>query len=349
MCAWPDASLDAGEVRDERLERCLGARRNETRVVVGLLAMKAIDRRAFLGLVGAAMASSVRAQGPAAPARPIDPQRGFERRLRQIERGVGGRLGACAIDTADGAILAYRADERFAMCSTFKWVLAGAVLERIDAGELSSEQYLTYGAADLLSYAPITRAHLAEGRMTVEALCRAAVDSSDNTAANLLLSQVGGPAAVTAFFRALGDSISRLDRTEPSLNTNLVGDERDTSTPRAMAGSLCALLEPRVLTASSRDRLIGWLLESRTGADRLPAGLPAGWRIAHKTGTGERGATNDVGIVFPPRRAPIALAVFASGSSASLERRERAHASVAAVVSSHRERGEVTELSVTGR
>src|SRR5688572_12752271 len=156
------------------------------------------------------------------------------RSLPEIEASVGGRLGVFAVDTATGRQLFHRADERFAMASTFKWVLAAAVLASIGKGELSWDQPVPYGASDLLEYAPVARQHVDEGEMTVEALAEAIIVLSDNTAANLLLAKVGGPAGLTKFIRANGDPITRLDRDEPMLNTNLADDPRDTTSPRAM-------------------------------------------------------------------------------------------------------------------
>ena len=166
----------------------------------------------------------------------------------------------------------------FAMCSTFKWALVAAVLSRVDRSLLALEQPVLYDERDLLSYAPATRAHIAEGRMTIEAPAQAAVVVSDNTAANLLLRQIGGPSGVTRFFRDIGDEVTRLDRNEPTLNKNAPGDVRDTTSPRAMAFALRKVLLGKTLSQASRTRLIDWLVDCRTGLSRLRAGLPAGWK-----------------------------------------------------------------------
>jgi beta-lactamase class A len=248
--------------------------------------------------------------------------------LARIEQRIGGRVGVFAFESSTGASIEHRADERFAMCSTFKWALAAAVLARVDRSKLALEQPVPYSERDLLSYAPVTRAHVGEGRMTIEALAHAAVVVSDNTAANLLLSQVGGPQDVTQFLREIGDKVTRLDRNEPTLNTNLVGDERDTTSPRAMAKSLRTVLTGSVLSLASRERLIGWLVECQTGLSRLRAGLPATWKVGDKTGTGENGACDDVAITWPPKGAPWLIASFMSGSSASPADLNAAHAEI---------------------
>jgi beta-lactamase class A len=234
-----------------------------------------------------------------------------------------------AVDTGDGTGMSHRADERFAMCSTFKWLLAAFVLWQVDQDEISLDERLSYGPSDLLDYAPVAKAHVDTGWLSVETLCRASVTISDNTAANLLLHRVGGPSELTSFLRQTGDTVTRLDRNEPELNTNLPGDERDTTTPRAMAGSMNRLLVGDVLSARSRDMLQQWLKDSTTGLERLRAGLPSGWIAGDKTGTGVNGAANDVAIAWPPNGSPILIASYLSESDASPAARNAAHADIA--------------------
>lgn len=255
------------------------------------------------------------------------------RTVADIEATVGGRVGLFALDTGTGRSLSYRADERFAMCSTFKWVLAAAILSEVDRGQLSLGQRVPYGAADLLDYAPIAKAHVAEGAMTVDAMAEASVTLSDNTTANLLLPKVGGPAGLTRFVRALGDPVTRFDRTEPTLNSNLPGDPRDTTSPRAMVGLLRRLLCDRdTLSPASRERLMGWLHGCQTCARRLRAGLPATWVVGDKTGSGSANALNDVAIAIPPGRAPLLIACFTSFSAAAPGALEAAHADIGRLV-----------------
>ena len=255
-------------------------------------------------------------------------------RLADLEANLGGgRLGLFAVDTRDGRELAHRPQERFAMASTFKWALAAAVLQRVDSGQLSLEDRVAYGPSELLDYAPVTRAHVAEGALSMEALCAAAVELSDNTAANLLLSRIGGPAGLTAWIRTQGDELTRLDRFEPDLNSNLPGDARDTSTPRAMAGLLRSVLTGRVLSESSRARLTRWLVECTTGRDRLRAGLPASWRVGDKTGTCEGGA-NDVVVAWPEGRSPIFVVAFTESRKTTVAETSAVIAQAARVVAS---------------
>jgi len=257
---------------------------------------------------------------------------GAAERIAALEVRSAGRLGVFAQDTANGATIAYRDAERFAMCSTFKMLLTGAVLARIDRGVERLDRRISYTMNDLLPYAPVTAQHVGVGSMTVEALCAAAIEVSDNTAANLLLRSVGGPAAVTRFARSIGDMRTRLDRTEPDLNTAIPGDPRDTTTPRAMAGTLRSLTVGTVLSASSRSRLRDWLHATRTGDNRLRAGLPRSWFSGDKTGTGDHGATNDIAVSWPPRRAPIVIAAYFTDSPRSLDARSAVLAQVGHIV-----------------
>jgi beta-lactamase class A len=252
--------------------------------------------------------------------------------LAEIEARVGGRVGVFALDTGDGRTLAHREDERFAMCSTFKWALAAAVLARVDRSETTLGERVPYGKADLLEYAPVTAQHVAEGALSIERLAQAAVTVSDNTAANLLLVKVGGPAGLTRFFRASGDQVTRLDRNEGALNENAPGDVRDTTSPRAMVALMRAVLCGDVLSRPSRDRLLGWMQGCGTGRKRLRAGFPADWTVGDKTGTGSNGACNDLAIAAPPGRAPILVAAYLGDSEAEGERLEEAHAAIARLV-----------------
>jgi len=255
-------------------------------------------------------------------------------RLRAIESTLGGRLGVAAIDTGSGRRLAYRDRERFPMCSTFKVLLAAQVLARVDAGQEHLNRVIPYGATDLLDYAPVTRAHVGDGGMTVEGLTAAAVEQSDNTAANLLLATLGGPAGFTQYLRSIGDSVTRLDRIEPTLNSAEPGDDRDTTTPAAMLKDLQVVLLDTALTRPSRDRLVSWLLESSTGATKLRAGLPTGWRVGDKTGTGAHGSNNDVALAWFASGAPVVIAAYSVGSTATQAARDAALAEVARVVTS---------------
>jgi beta-lactamase class A len=249
-----------------------------------------------------------------------------------IERGIGVRLGVAALDTGTGHRLSYRGAEPFAMCSTFKFLLVAFILKRVDTGTEKLSRRISYSQGDLLEYAPATRAHLAQGWMTVGELCAAAVELSDNTAADLLLEQVGGPAGLTRFIRSLGNRVTRLDRTEPTLNTALSGDPRDTTSPMAMVDSMSKILVGNFLSSACRGQLIRWMEQCSTGERRLRAGFPAGWRAGDKTGTGERGAIGDIAIVCPPTKAPILVAAYLMEGNATGDQRNEAIASVGRVV-----------------
>jgi beta-lactamase class A len=258
----------------------------------------------------------------------------------RIERQSGGKLGVFAIDSGSGRTLAWRAEQRFPFCSSFKAPLAAFVLSKVDRGELRLDQPVSYGAADVLSYAPIARQHLADGAMTIEALCAAAVDYSDNTAANLLLRETGGPAALTAWMRAAGDTAFDLSHNEPKLNLSRLGDAHDTTTPRAMASSLRRYALGDGLSQAPRAMLTGWLIANTTGAQRLQAGLPQGWRVGDKTGTFNDGwfSTVDIALAWPPGRAPWIISGFVTDHT-STAAGETALAQVGALVTEAFARG----------
>lgn len=229
--------------------------------------------------------------------------------LQRLEEAADGRLGVYAATLEGRVLAAYRAGERFPMCSTFKAVLAAAILDKAAHTPGLLERRIRYGKEDLVPWAPITEKHLDEG-MTVAALCDATVRYSDNPAANLLLRLIDGPAGLTRWMRAQGDDDFRLDRWETELNAAIPGDPRDTTTPRAMGNSLARLTLGDALRPAARAQLQDWLKRNTTGDTRIRAGVPAGWVVGDKTGTGAYGATNDIAIVWPAERAPFALAVY---------------------------------------
>lgn len=236
-----------------------------------------------------------------------------------LEQRSGGRLGVAALDTATGKRVAHRAGERFPMCSTFKILAVGKLLTRVDRGQEHLDRIVPYSKADLVTYSPISEKHTGAG-LPLAALCDAALRYSDNTAANLLLKAIGGPPAVTAFARSLGDRTTRLDRWETALNESLPGDPRDTTTPDEMLADLRKIALGTVLAQKSRDLLIGWMLRNTTGDDRIRAGVPQDWKVADKTGSGERGTAGDVGIVWPPHRAPLLMVIYVAAVKSDAER-----------------------------
>ncbi|WP_341891953.1 class A beta-lactamase [Variovorax sp. YR752] len=241
------------------------------------------------------------------------PQKGAQAeagaQLAELERACGGRLGVAGFHTGSGARLQHRAHERFPLCSTFKLVLAAAVLERSATDASLLGRRVSVGKGDLVSHSPVAEKHLATG-MTVNEMCAATMQYSDNAAANLLLKVLGGPAAVTAFARRIGDTTFRLDRTEPELNTAIPGDPRDTTTPAAMSDTVQRLALGDALGAPQREQMREWLLGNTTSTERFLAGVPAGWRVGDKTGAGSYGTTNDVGVLWPPSGAPLVLSVY---------------------------------------
>lgn len=243
--------------------------------------------------------------------------------LKTLEARHGGRLGVVALETDSGRRISYRANERFAMCSTHKFLTVAAILALCDRGKLRLDQTVAYSQADILSYAPITKAHLQAGAMTVGALCVAALEWSDNTAANLLLKLIGGPAGWTHFARSIGDQMSRLDHNEPSLNAAIPGDPSDTTTPASMVHDIAAILLGHVLTDQSRLMLQNWMLNNQITNTLLRAGMPKGWRVADKSGSGDHGTRNDIGLILPlPPRSPIIAAVYYTDSPEPAPKRD---------------------------
>jgi beta-lactamase class A len=212
------------------------------------------------------------------------------------------------------------------------------VLNRVDRQQEKLDRRISYDDKDLLEYAPIARKHIKEGGMTIEALCAAAIEYSDNTAANLLLQSIGGPEKLTEYLRSLGDNITRLDRNEPSLNTAIPGDPRDTTTPNSMLNDMNVLVFGQALSETSRKRMEGWLVANQTGGKRLRAGIPTDWRVGDKTGTGENGATNEVAVVWPPNRAPVLIVTFFVESKAAQSEREAALAEVGRIIAASLQR-----------
>ena len=236
--------------------------------------------------------------------------------LAALEIQAQGRFGLYVLDTVSGAEAGWRGDERFPMCSTFKTLLAARMLYLAQRDEIRLWRKLYYSPSEVVAWSPISEKRAgANGGMTVQELCEAMVLVSDNTAANVLLEASGGPAALTQWLRELGDGITRLDRNEPSLNTALPGDERDTTTPQAMVQSLQKLLLGDVLEGYARALLQQWLVGSRTGDKRVRAGMPGDWTVGGKTGSGERGTACDTLIVWPTAQsAPLLVTAYLTGS-----------------------------------
>lgn len=252
--------------------------------------------------------------------------------LAALEVATGGRIGVAALNTADGARIYYRANERFAFCSTFKVLASSAILKRSATESGLLHRRVVYTKDDVVAYSPITGKYIGEG-MTVSEICAAALQHSDNTAANLMIRILGGPAAVTAFARSIGDREFRLDRWETSLNGAVPGDPRDTSTPAAMMNDLRRLALDELLGEAERARLVEWMRGNTTGTKRICAGVPAGWSVADKTGSGDYGTTNDIGLAWPPGKPPVVLAIYFTQATKQASWRDDVVASAAKIVS----------------
>jgi beta-lactamase class A len=290
-----------------------------------------MDRRAFLVAGGTMIAAS----SPLAATRKIgvSAPHALATAIAHIEAESGGRLGVAVHDTGTGFAFAHRGDERFPMCSTFKLLLAGAVLQRVGAGSERLDRRVPVHKSDPIGHAPFTETRVGKDASVGE-LCRAMTVVSDNGAANLMLAAIGGPTALTRFLRSIGDPVTRLDRTEPELNTSIPGDPRDTTTPAAMLATTEKLWLGNVLTPALRDQLTRWTIECETGLTRLRGGMPKQWRAGDKTGTSDAGAGtyNDVAIFWPPQRKPVLIASYLTKARVQGDAANAIHAAVARAV-----------------
>lgn len=256
--------------------------------------------------------------------------------LMGIEKATVGRLGAFVLHTGLGRGVGHRERERFGMCSTFKLSLAALVLREADAGRLRLDERLSFTRADLVAHSPVTELHADEGGMSIEDLALAAQTTSDNTATNKLLARLGGPQVITAFWRELGDTESRLDRIEPEMNFVPPGEVRDTVIPEGIARSVAKITTGDVLSPASRARLIEWMERTETGKNRIRAGVPGGYRAGDKTGTGIAhgmpNKTNDIAVLYPPNGAvPIVVVGFMESDKEYEETRPSDEAALASL------------------
>lgn len=291
-----------------------------------------MHRRELLKTIGAGGTALMLAPGTlfAAPPAAFGGQR-FAAAMAAVDRRAPGRLGVAVLDLASGARFSLRGGERFPMCSTFKFPLSAAVLHAADRGRLSLDRRVPIARGDIIANSPVSARHVG-GTLRVVDLCHATMTTSDNTAANLLLPLIGGPDGFNAFLRAAGDRTTRLDRIEPHLNEGTPGDPRDTTTPNAMVATARTLLFGSALSPAARRQLTGWLVANTTGGTRLRAGLPRGWRVGDKTGTGDTSA-NDVGVLWPRAgRPPILVASYLTEARGTQTERYAVHADVARAI-----------------
>lgn len=248
--------------------------------------------------------------------------------LASLEERTHSRIGLTIVNISNHRRVDYRGGERFLMCSTFKVLAVAAVLKRVDDGKERLDRFVKYGESQLLSYAPVTRAHVQEGGLTLEALCAAALEQSDNTAGNLLLDAIGGPQGLTAFARQIGDEFTHLDRTEPELNVAKPDSDSDTTTPAAMCANLQRLFASELLSTDSRARLERWMQGTQTGLKMIRAGVPNDWKVGDKTGRSGDGATNDIAIARPPVDGPVFISVYVVDKDDSQEARDNLVAAI---------------------
>ena len=290
--------------------------------------MISLKRREFLEAVAAASTLAICPRAFAQTRAQIGKSASIQ--FAELEKTASVRLGIFALDTANGAQVTHRADERFPLLSTFKVMAAAAILKHSESEPSFLKKRIRYSKINLVSYSPVTEKHLADG-MTVAHLCAAALQYSDNTAANLLMRLLGGPTAVTAFAHSVGNDKFRLDRWETRLNTAIPGDARDTATPEAMARSLRAFTLGNALAPASRAQLIAWLRGNTTGDKRIRAAVPENWQVGDKTGSGDYGTANDIAVLWPPARAPIVMAIYTTQKQADAKRNETVIAEAARI------------------
>ncbi|UWN49681.1 Beta-lactamase [Alcanivorax sp. ALC70] len=260
----------------------------------------------------------------ATPARPEEP---LTTAAKEVENRLQGRAGMAVSDVQSGRIWRYQADQRFPLASTFKALACGALLHKVDTGEERLERRIHYTEADLVTYSPATGEHVGTG-MTLDELCEAAITLSDNTAANLVLDAIDGPAGLTRFLRGTGDDVTRLDRREPELNEATPGDPRDTTTPDAMLATLRELLFGDTLTEPSRRQLLRWMKDDQVADALLRAGIPDDWIIGDKTGAGGHGSRAIIAVMWPPEGGPVLAAIYITETDATLEQRNAAIADI---------------------
>ncbi|PKH26664.1 class A beta-lactamase [Enterobacterales bacterium CwR94] len=253
-------------------------------------------------------------------------------KVKTLENKISGRIGYAEIDLASGKLIdGYRTDERFPMMSTFKTLVCGAVLERVDQGKEHLSRRINYQQSDLITYSPVTEKNIESG-MTIEELCRATVSVSDNTAANLLLNIIQGPQALTHFLRGINDPVTRLDRYEPDLNDAVPGDERDTTSPLAMANTLRKLLKGDTLTAESRDLLTQWMIGDEVAGALIRSVLPSGWFIADKTGAGRHGSRGIIAMLGPDNQPSRIVVIYITNSKTDIDEQNRIIAEIGASI-----------------
>lgn len=252
--------------------------------------------------------------------------------VKAVEQRLDARVGVALYDSATGQTWDYHGEDRFPLTSTFKTLACAALLAKVDNGSANLARRVTFGKDDLVTYSPVTETHTGEAGMTLEELCEATMATSDNTAANLVLSAIGGPSGVTGFVRDLGDTVTRLDRTETTLNEATPGDQRDTTTPNAMVTNLRKLMLGDALSEGSRNTLISWLKGNRVSDNLLRAAIPQDWKIGDRSGAGGHGSRSITAVLWPPHRQPLVIAIYITETGASFDERNGAIADIGRAV-----------------
>lgn len=256
-------------------------------------------------------------------------------KVKEIEHDLDARVGIALFNTENDQQWLYRSNERFPFTSTFKALACAAVLKQVDDNKEVLDRIIPIQESDLVTYSPVTENHINKNDMTIGDLCDAMTSMSDNTAANLILNVLDGPSGLTNFLRSIGDPISRLDRYETELNEATPGDERDTTTPYAIAVNIKNLILGDVLSPSSRMQLKDWLVNNKVGDDLIRAGVPSDWVVADRTGAGGYGSRGIIATIWPPNRAPLVVAIFITETEASFDERNNAIAEIAKTIADY--------------
>ena len=301
--------------------------------------MKTLSRRLFTAGAASLLASAATGQNASYGTREWQPRTYDDGLIPRfsfevISLQVDGDLGVSVLDTETGRASGWDETSTYPLNSTFKFLLAGAVLQRVDRGQERLDRQIAVRSSDIVAWSPIAKEAVG-GNMSLRSLCEAAMTRSDNAATNLLLRSVGGPEALTATLRNMGDPVTRIDRYETEMNDVPPGDLRDSSTPSQMLKTMETLLLGNILTARSKEQLAAWMIANTTGGARIRAGVPSGWTVGDRTGTGPRGETATIAAIYPPNRKPLLMTVYIRGSSRNRDAQESTHAELARIATTN--------------
>jgi len=251
----------------------------------------------------------------------------LNQKIVEIEENLNGRVGVSIYDSAEKTQWHYNGNSRFPLMSTFKVLACAKLLADVEKGvqSLDSSTIITKGS--LIVWSPITQKLIGK-QITLKQGCSATMITSDNTAANIVLSGIEGPKGLTKFMRSIGDDVTRLDRIEPELNEAIAGDKRDTSTPNAMVNSLNTLLFGDVLSQRSKNQLMQWMIDNEITGSLFRSVLPVTWSIADRSGAGGNGSRGIVAVVWSKNISPIIISVYLTQTDAPFAIRNKAIASI---------------------